>query len=114
MSNRSFKNWLHEQIQAVLAKPMAPAPFILYWPWGLGYLDFWPEWWHRTQAMVQSPGGLSYMTVGGNGGGRSIRRETVFRLWRPWGLGYLDFWRKVVASLGCDEYSQLVRKPLVS
>ncbi len=30
MSNLSFKRWLLEQIQAVLAKPMAPAPFILW------------------------------------------------------------------------------------
>ena len=30
MSNRSFKNRLLGQIQAVLAKPMAPAPFILW------------------------------------------------------------------------------------
>ena len=30
MSNRSFKNWLHEQIQSVLFKPVAPAPFILW------------------------------------------------------------------------------------
>ena len=30
MKDRSFKNWLLEQIQSVLSKPTAPAPFILW------------------------------------------------------------------------------------
>lgn len=30
MSNLSFKKWLLEQIESVLAKPVAPAPFILW------------------------------------------------------------------------------------
>ena len=30
MSDRSFKNWLHEQIQSVLSKPVTPSPFILW------------------------------------------------------------------------------------
>jgi len=30
VKDRSFKNWLNEQIQSVLSKPVAPAPFILW------------------------------------------------------------------------------------
>ena len=30
MSDRSFKNWLFEQIQSVLSKPVVPAPLILW------------------------------------------------------------------------------------
>jgi hypothetical protein len=30
MSDRSFKNWLHEQIQSVLSEPVTPTPFILW------------------------------------------------------------------------------------
>jgi hypothetical protein len=30
VKDRSFKNWLHEQIQFILAKPASPAPFILW------------------------------------------------------------------------------------
>jgi len=30
MSDRSFKNWLHEQIQSVLSRVVMPAPFILW------------------------------------------------------------------------------------
>lgn len=30
MNDRSFRQWLHEQIQSVLLKPVAPAPFVLW------------------------------------------------------------------------------------
>ncbi len=30
MSDRSFENWLHEQIQSVLSKVVMPAPFTIW------------------------------------------------------------------------------------